>query len=67
MAKSYKPKKIEKLDIEIVSKETKFWRDVRDKTLAEIEQMEQMIKFNKEIHKLAESKLSQSVGESPNK
>ena len=66
MSKTYKPNKIEKLDVVIMSKEDKFWTDVADKTSKEIESMEQMIIFNKEIMQLAKSKLSKPAGDSPN-
>lgn len=54
----------EDLDIKIGTKAEKFWTDVKEKTIKEIETLENMLTFNRAILEMAEVKIEAERGDS---
>lgn len=50
--------KEEDLGLTVVSKEQKFYMDIKDRTVKEIEHLENMLKFNKDILEMCNNKIN---------
>jgi len=50
--------KDEKIDVKIVSKEEAFWTQIQEKTKAELESLNKMVKFNQAILEMVNKKVS---------
>ena len=48
------------INVEVISKEEKFWREVKEKTERVIFETEQEIKLNKEVLKFAEKQIKKA-------
>ena len=49
-----------KVDAEVISKEEKFWRDVKERSEKTLFEQEQEIKLNREVIKFAEKQIKDS-------
>jgi len=49
-----------KVDAEVISKEEKFWRDVKERSEKTLFEQEQEIKLNKEVIKFSEKQISEN-------
>ena len=48
------------IDAEVISKEEKFWRDVKERSEKTLFEQEQEIKLNKEVIKFSEKQISEN-------